>query len=196
MRVRTLAFTAFFTASVSLFAQENETIRYSNITEFGIITASPRSCGLEATTVHGFSLDKAHHFGLGFGIGGIFYTVKEISPYDGLSSSYTESAAYMPVFVNYRFYLKPSKSFSPHANISLGGAVPVEGYGFYSSITMGFKAGSFSFSSGISFAPLYLTRDVREQHYLVEDDYWETRYVPKKEWTYPIGITLKCGFTF
>ena len=174
MIARVFLAAAFLTVSFSLIAQENETkenISYSNITEFGFITASPKSVGLEATTVHGISFDKVHHLGLGIGIGGSF----------GYNNT-----GYMPVFVNYRCYFKPNNSFSPHVNISVGGFVPDDGFGIYSSITMGFRAGKFSFSSGMSFTP-YQT----ESYYYGWDWGWS-----QKTWYFPFGITLKCGFSF
>ena len=72
MKARTFLAAAILLVSVSLSAQETETketIAYSNITEFGLITASPKGVGLEATTAHGISFNKTHHLGLGVGIG-------------------------------------------------------------------------------------------------------------------------------
>ena len=179
-----------FCASISLFAQENEPqerITYSNITEFGVVAASPRSVVFEAVTVHGFALNKKHHFGFGIGIGGNYHT----QYYDGV-------AAHMPLFLNYRLYFKPEKTFSPHFNTALGGVILKDGVGAYSSITMGFRAGKFSFSSGLSF--LAIQRE--EERY----DYWgydlDGNYVgysvldKKSKWYFPIGITLKWGFAF
>jgi len=178
MKARTFLAAAILLVSVSLSAQETETketIAYSNITEFGLITASPKGVGLEATTAHGISFNKTHHLGLGVGI--------------GMSWHEYSNTAYMPIFVNYRCYFKPNNSFSPHVNIAVGGLVPREGYGIYSSITMGFRAGKFSFSSGLSFTPIF---DDSDRHYIFSDPYWR----PKAEWYYPFGITLKWGFTF
>ena len=158
MKPRVFVFAAFLlAASVSLSAQETkENIAYSNITEFGFFTTSPKGIAIEATTVQGFSIDKIHHLGLGFGIGGCIY-----SGFGG---------AYMPLFMNYRLYFKPEKSFSPHVNAALGGLITVDGGGVYSALTMGFISGNFSFSSGVSLM-------------LFDGDL-------------PFGITIKCGFSF
>ena len=166
MKARALVLAAFLAGFVSLSAQENEakeTIAYSNITEFGFLTMSIKGVSLEATTAHGISFNKQHHLGLGFGIGGCFYR-----------SQFGESFGYMPIFLNYRLYFKPEKKFSPHVNVALGGITLEEGYGVYSSITMGFRAGKFSFSSGLSFMPI---------------NEWFG-------WEYPFGVTLKFGFAF
>jgi hypothetical protein len=163
MKARVFVLAVFLAVSVFLSAQENEakeSIRYSNITEFGFVVTSPQGVGIEATTVHGFSMNKQHHIGLGFGIGGCFHN----SFFGG----------YTPVFFNYRLYFRPEKTFSPHVNVSLGGLIATYGYGAYSSITMGFRAGKFSFSSGLSCMPIY-------------DGMW---------WSFPFGITLKWGFSF
>jgi len=164
MKARALVLAAFLAGFVSLSAQESETketTTYSNVTEFGFLTASPKGVSLEATTAHGFSINKQHNFGLGTGIGVNF------------STNYS-AVSYMPVFVNYRLYFKPEKSFSPHVNIAVGGLITRDGYGGYSSITMGFRAGKFSFSSGLSFMPI---------------NEWFG-------WEYPFGVTLKFGFAF
>jgi len=182
MKVRAIAFSAFLLAAGSLFSQEKETkeaIAYSNITEFGFITVSPRGIGIEATTVQGFSIGKEHCLGLGIGIGGSFH--KE------------DNTAYMPVFINYRLYFRPHKPFSPHVNISVGGLTATEGYGIYSSLTMGFRAGHFSFSSGFSFTPRYYKREYDSYSYF---SYSYHYYSSDPIWIYPIGITLKCGFSF
>jgi len=109
--------------------------------------------------------------GLGFGIGGCI-----------MFDSYwgdEEECAYTPIFVNYRYYFNPGKSFSPHINAALGGLIATDGGGIYSAITMGFLAGKFSFSSGFSFL-----------------------FVTEKDWYgdlvgyFPLGITIKCGFSF
>ena len=168
--------------SVSLFAQESEKkekIRYSNITEFGLFATSPHSFGLDLTTVHGVSINKQHHIGLGFGIGGGFH-----ESYDGYY--------YSPVFVNYRLYFKPEKKFSPHINVSLGGMVATDNIvGVYSSIAAGFKAGAFSFSSGLSFMPFHVER----QKMMYNGGYYGQR-VNLNKWYYPFGLTLKLGFVF
>jgi len=165
MNVRALVLAAAFLAvSASLSAQENETkepIGYSNVTEFGLLTASPMGVSLEGTTAHGFSINKQHHFGFGTGIGVNF-------------STNHSAVTYMPIFLNYRVYFKPEKTFSPQFNIALGGLVTQNGFGAYSSVTMGFRAGKFSFSSGLSCMPI--------------NDWFG--------WAFPLGITLKWGFAF
>ena len=193
MNVRALVLAAAFLAvSISLSAQENETkevVKYSNITEFGLLTTSIKGVCLEATTIHGISINKAHHLGLGFGIGGCFYS----------DAYFGEIFGYTPIFLNYRFYFKPEKTFSPHVNISTGGLVIEDGYGVYSSITMGFRAGKFSFSSGLSFMPMY--KEIYKHQFVEYIDYWGNynRFsysTSKWQWSYPFGITLKWGFAF
>lgn len=185
MNVKTVAISALFLASVSLFAQENESknesneaIKYSNITEFGFLTTNPSGIAFEAVTIHGFSIDKKHCLGIGIGM--------------GLSSHLYSSPFYTPVFVNYRYYFSPHKTFSPHVNVAVGGVGVEDGFGIYSVITAGFRAGKFSFSSGVSFMPVY------EQHYY--DNYYYGYYggyhESRKEWIYPFGIVLKVGFSF
>jgi len=184
MNIRTLTLAvAFLTATISLFAQKNEKnekIKYSNVTEFGFSTARPNGFSFEATTAHGFSLEKQHHFGLGTGFG-VWY-------------NYTSNvgAAYMPIFFNYRYYFKPDKTFSPHINVSIGGITAENSMGAYSSIAFGFKSGAFSFSSGLSFMPFYQT------YYGYFDDFGGIFYdnYSFREWQYPFGITLKVGFAF
>ena len=180
MKYKALTIIALVTASVTLSAQENEAaekIRYSNITEAGFMTTSHIGVAFEATTVQGFSFDKQHHLGFGVGI--------------GMSSHFSYHAAYMPLFVNYRYYFNPKKNFSPHVNASLGGLIKQEGAGIYSAFTAGFRHGKFSFSSGLSFMA-------------VEDGYgyyWRQGsqfpiQVSYPNWTFPFGITMKLGFAF
>jgi len=183
MKNTAVALVAFMFASVLSFAQNNESqesIKYSNITEFGFFTASPRSFSFEATTVQGFSFDKQHCIGLGIGIG----------TNTCVSYQYGDATTYMPVFVNYRFYFKPDRKRSPHFNVALGGVVIDEGGGFYSALTSGFRAGKFSFSSGLSFMAV-LRHEVGGYYewggYHEFDTY---------DWHFPFGIVLKCGFTF
>ena len=182
MKARVFVLAAILAAAVSLSAQENESnesIRYSNVTEFGFVTASPQGVGLEATTAHGFSVNKQHHFGLGFGIGVSFR--RNSTP-----------VTYMPVFLNYRLYFRPDKTFSPHVNISAGGVALEESVGGYASITMGFRAGKFSFSSGLSVMPILRDVEVKEPY-----PYYGTCIaIYETKWTYPFGITLKWGFSF
>ena len=185
MKARALVLAAtFLSISVSLSAQENETketIGYSNVTEFGLLSASPRGVSLEGTTAHGFSINKQHHFGFGTGI--------------GINLSTNSAVSYMPIFFNYRFYFKPEKTFSPHASIAIGGLTLEEGYGIYSSVTMGFRAGKFSFSSGLSFMPFVATKHYYDYYY---DEWGIYQSITKSEskWSYPFGITIKCGFAF
>ena len=175
---------------ISLFAfanaqEETSKINYANITEGGIITASPRGVALEATTINGFSINKSHVVGLGFGIG-ISYNQSYVG----------NGAAYTPIFVNYRYYFKPDQKFSPHVNAAVGGLITEDGGGIYSTITAGFRVKRFSFSSGISM--MALQRDVNLWDYYgsgidvggcVVDSY-------EKEWFYPFGFVIKCGFSF
>ena len=184
MKARALILAAsFLFAEGFLFAQENETkerIRYSNITEFGFITASPQGISLEATTVHGFSIEKQHFFGLGMGFGVNFHN-------QGRYYRTNDAMIYMPVFFNYRLCFKPNKTFSPHVNIAIGGIAVEDGAGVYSVFTMGFKARAFSFSSGFSFMPFRIT--YKSSGYFVDDDSFS-------EWYSPFGVALKFGFSF
>ena len=68
-RLKIFVLAAVLLTNASLSAQENEKISYSNITEFGLITASPKGIGVEATTAHGIAFDKTHILGFGVGIG-------------------------------------------------------------------------------------------------------------------------------
>jgi len=185
MKIKMVFFLLLLFTSVSLFAQENENkerITYSNITEFGVITASPKSVTFEATTVHGFALKKQHHFGFGVGIGGCYHT-----------NFWSGMAAHLPLFFNYRLYFKPDKKFSPHFNVALGATILNDGAGGYSSVTMGFRAGKFSFSSGFSFLAIQ-----RNEYGHSFDGYYYGYYYDVKtpNWYFPLGITLKWGFAF
>jgi len=182
MRTRAFVLAVLLSATVTLSAQENERIKYSNITEFGFLTTSPMGVAFEGTTVNGFSMDKYHHIGLGIGMG---YSHHTSYRYDG--------TAYMPMFVNYRLYFKPEKSFSPHVNAALGGVMAEDGGGIYSSITMGFRAGKFSFSSGLSF--MAIERE-ESRNWWYDPYYPEYEYYSVKYWSFPFGITIKCGFSF
>ncbi|MDR0604315.1 MAG: hypothetical protein LBG80_08455 [Bacteroidales bacterium] len=197
MKAKLLLLTVFLLTSVcSLLAQEQErkkNIGYSNISEIGFATTSPRGCAFEATSVNGISINKEHHLGLGVGYGGSFYV------------TYYAGTAYTPVFFNYRFYFKPEKKFSPHINMSAGGLFAKDGEGFYSSLTAGFKAGKFSFSSGISFMAIYRKEEaeiVGCRLYDPSSPYADVSgfvysYSNKivSQWHSPFGITIKCGFT-
>ena len=170
---------SFLLTSVLLSAQENETkekIKYSNITEIGFNTASPQGVAIEATTNHGVSFNKTHQLGLGLGI--------------GMSYRRGHSNPHMPIFFNYRCYLKPNNTFSPHVNIAAGGLLLLDGVGIYSAITMGFRVGFFSFSSGLSFTPIYEGGN----YYIFYEDNQPPTW--KSSWYYPFGVTLKVGFAF
>ena len=170
---KTISTVVFLFVSVCLSAQENESISYSNVTEFGLITASPKGVGLEATTAHGIAFDKTHLLGFGVGI--------------GINWHSQNNTAYMPIFVNYRCYFKPNSNFSPHVNVAVGALIPRDGMGIYSSVTMGFRAGKFSFSSGLSYTPMQGVG----RYSVFYDPYWKP-----KSWYHPFGITLKWGFAF
>ena len=193
MKVRTLMqifilFACTFFASVTLFAQENETqnnIRYSNITEFGFFATSPKSVFAEGTTVHGISINNQHNIGIGIGFGGGAYF-----------SNNEMATSYMPMFLNYRLHFLPDKKLSPHINIALGGLMTTEGGGMYTSLTAGFRAGHFSFSSGFSCLLIQEKRDVYDYDY---DPYYSYTYTTSKKKVisyFPMGLTIKCGFSF
>jgi hypothetical protein len=201
MKAKVFLSSVFLWASIVLYAQEQESkenIRYSNISEVGFVTTSPRGFAFELTSVNGFSVNKKHHVGIGVGFGG------------SLHSSYQTSTEYTPVFFNYRYCFKLEKR-SPHVNISAGGLLTKDGYGIYSSITAGIRHGKFSFSSGISFMAIYREEEVEKVEYydpvystdpldIVDPyryipyySYTYTRKMPPK-WYYPFGVTVKCGF--
>ena len=201
MKVKVFIIT-FLSVSISLLAQEsrenqeskenqdNVKIAYSNITEFGFATASFKSFAFEGTTVHGLSLQKQHHLGLGFGIGFSF-----CSDYQSSATGYT------PLFVNYRYYFFSGRKRSPHVNVSLGGVAVKDGGGIYSSLSMGYRSGKFSFSSGLSF--MAICREDEEHHYYEPyydyNNYYNPGIVytsPRKTWYFPVGITIKLGFSF
>ena len=172
MKKTILTLVSFFVAIIFVQAQENsspEKYSYSNVTEFGFTTTGPEGIAFEATTVHGFALNKQHciGFGVGFGV-----------------SSLTSNALYTPMFINYRLYFRPDKTFSPHVNIAAGGILIDEGQGFMASVTSGFKSRKFSLSSGLSFMAIKQTYS--------NDYYWGTY----QKWVYPFGVTIKVGFTF
>ena len=202
MRIKALTLaTAFLSAGFALSAQENdtkETIKYSNVTEFGVTAASPRGVSLEATTAHGVSVNKKHHFGLGMGIGLCYRKGGFITDVFGPGYSTTNAKVYMPIFFNYRYYFKPDKTFSPHINVSVGGlAMDDDGYGICSSITAGFKVSAFSFSSGLSFMPIH--REQNTIQYYSSVDAWgypTSISYSAPGWSYLLGITLKFGFSF
>ena len=170
MKKIVLTLVSLFVAIILVNAQEDskpEKYNYSNITEFGFTTVSPQSIAFEATTVHGFAINKQHCFGLGIGFG---------------VSSRTYGVLYTPMFLNYRLYFKPDKTFSPHVNVNLGGILVNDGQGIMASVTSGFKARKFSLSSGLSFMAINQKKD--------------SYMYPYREWVYPFGFTIKVGFTF
>ena len=183
MKIRTLSqifilFACSCFASATLFAQEDETqskIKYSNITEFGFFATSPNSIFAEGTTVHGISIHNKHCIGLGVGYGG--------------GAQFSEIAtAYMPMFLNYRLRFMPDKKLSPHINIALGGLMSINGGGGYTALTAGFRVGHFSFSSGFSCLLIW-----------EKEDYYSPYYpTPTKKtmFYFPMGLTIKCGFSF
>jgi len=178
MKTSVFAFAAFFFASVALFAQENKTnenLTYSNITELGIAVASPQGISIEATSVHGFSVKKTHHWGLGVGFGGIFTKQNEM--------------IHMPIFLNYRLNFKPEQKHSPLLNISVGGIYIKDGNGFYSAIRMGYRIWKFSFSSGVSFMAVNWTKKEPDYQYPYD-------IKTKKINSNMFGFTIKAGFTF
>ena len=170
----TAIISAFLLVSASLFAQGNgnkEKFKYSNITEFGFITVNPQNFAFEWTTSQGFSINKKHHLGLGFGM--------------GMNLNY---GFYTPVFINYRLYFHPEKRLTPHLNYALGGLFTDEGGGIYNALTAGFKAGAFSFASGLSWM-MVVQREYR--NYPVG-----TRRIGDLYGEFPFGIVLKFGFAF
>jgi hypothetical protein len=189
MKTKTLILLAtLLLSSVALFAQEGEKtscIKYANITEFGFFATSPKSIYAEGTTVHGISLNKKHVIGLGIGIGGGGY----------FTNNNDFATAYMPMFINYRCYFLPDRKFSPHINVAAGGLFTTEGEGIYSALTAGFKSGKFTFSSGFSFLGIYekiATYHYPEYPYNYYGGYTTYDY----KWYFPMGITMKAGFTF
>ena len=200
MKVIAFVLTSFLLVFVPLSAQEKTTadsITYSIIGESGMVSASIRGISFETTVVNGISINKQHLIGLGMGFGDNFYTIVYSSPYSRAESS--SSAVYMPIFVNYRFYIKPQKTFSPHINVAAGGIWIENGGGIYSSLTMGFRAGFFSFSSGLSLMAIHQKEGMAFDEYF--DPYTNTFYSysrpePVWIWRYPLGITVKVGFSF
>ncbi len=164
----------------------SEKASYSNITEFGFLAASPKGVSFEATTVNGFCFNKMHSIGIGIGIG--INTYKEYRS----STEYTSNnnTAYTPIFLNYRVYFKPENVFSPHLNLSIGGMIVEDGSGAYSSLTMGFRARKFSFSSGLSLFA------VQRPTQIIKDGFNPAIPVIAMKWYYPFGITIKWGFAF
>ena len=200
MKIRALIVTSsFLLASISLSAQKKESteVKYSIIGEFGMVGAGLKGIGIETTVVHGISFNKQHLVGLGIGFGDNFYSVKYSSPYS--TSISTTSAVYTPVFINYRFYFKPEKMFSPHINMAIGGLWIERGEGVFSSLTMGFKVGMFSFASGLSFMAIH-QKDGQEffEYFDPNTNAFYSYSLPDPVWIwrYPFGVTLKVGFSF
>jgi len=179
MKKTTLFLVLLFVTVFSALAQEEadvEKFNYSNITEFGFNTTSPEGIAFEATTVHGFSINKKHCIGFGVGIG---------------LHSQIPSTIYTPIFFNYRIYFKPTKTFSPHVNVIAGGVLVDDGKGIIASFSSGFRAGKFSLSSGLSFMAICrtYTQEFISGGYITE-------IKTDKEWIYPFGVTIKVGFSF
>ncbi|MDR1878153.1 MAG: hypothetical protein LBQ64_01150 [Bacteroidales bacterium] len=170
-------------------AQENEKIRYSNLSEFGCVAGSPYAQGIatEVTFVNGVSIDRQHHFGIGIGIGGAFYR-------------YSDETMYTPVFFNYRLYFKPKKLFSPHINATIGGLLFSESGGLVTSFTSGFKAGNFSFASGLTLMMFqgseYVDKEYRNYDPYLGRDVVSWRREKDTKMRFPFGITIKIGLTF
>jgi hypothetical protein len=98
-----------------------------------------------------------------------------------------------PVFFNYRYCFKPDSRFTPHTNIAIGWLMADNGEGIYSTVTAGFMSGNFSFSSGLSFLPVY----GKYGKYYYEDYYNDIDYYStNKEWYYLFGFLVKIGFAF
>lgn len=156
--------------------QEEKKVKYSNITEWGLLgSPSERFIALEGTTVNGFAIG-GHNLGIGLGL--------------GLGGDLDdEPGVYCPIFINYRYYFNPLKSFTPHINVALGGMSRVEAMGIYSTLTTGFRSHKFSFSSGFFF-------QAYESEIWDYDQYGIYYNTNKKEWRYPWGIMIKVGFSF
>jgi len=115
-------------------------VRYSNITEIGLILAGEGGLfGL--TTVNGISINRKHLIGVGLGLGlGDITHVDEFRFFpDG----------YAFIYANYRIYFKPDKNFSPFINLAAGVALEMK-TGVYSSITGGFRYKYFSLTGGLA----------------------------------------------
>jgi len=154
--------------------QEEKKIKYSNITEWGLLgSPSERFISFEGTTVNGFAID-GHNLGIGLGL--------------GLGGDVDDDVnIYCPIFINYRYYFNPLKSFTPHINVAFGGISKERAMGIYSTLTTGFRSRKFSLSSGFFF-----------QAYETEIQYFndEGDYTNKNEWKFPWGIMIKVGFSF
>lgn len=159
--------------------EETSKVKYANITEAGLITASPQGIGLEVATVNGININKRHIIGIGFGVGMSW-------------NKRHENQSYTPIFANYRYYFKPDNKFSPHITAAVGGIITESYGGVYSAITAGFRVKKFSFSSGISLMPM-----LGEEYYEYYDDYGYYRAEwSGSEWYFPFGFVIKCGFSF
>jgi len=179
MKARVFVLAAFLLVSACLSAQENEKrFVYSNITEIGLSALNFKGFSYEATSAHGILLDKKHNLGIGIGF--------------GFNMPQNSNVAYIPLFFNYRFYFKPDKSFSPCINLAIGGLLAEYEGGFYSSFTGGFKAGVFSFSSGISLMAV----KIDDGGWIYSQSGELEGFVSDYKWYYPFGIILKWGFAF
>ena len=162
--------------------EQTSKIRYSMITEGGMLTASPWSIALEATSVNGISINKHHLVGLGIGIG------------FSMNKNYSDGGVpYTPVFLNYRYRFNPDKKFSPHINVAAGSLIMEDGVGAYSAFTAGFTAGKFSFSSGLS---LFALNGYARKTYTFYDPYYSSVTIAEEKWFYPFGFVVKVGFAF
>ena len=212
MKAITFSLIALFLAiNIFLSAQETEkkeVFNYSVITEAGIVATSTRGFSMDVTVVNGFSMNKQHVFGLGIGLGWNFYSwsysypapmysynhstnIWDTSIFNS-STTTSSSLVYTPIFLNYRCYFKPNSKFSPHINISAGGIWIEDGGGIYSAIAAGFRAGKFSFSSGLSLMAIHQEEGVHYYDFLTDNYISESKWI----WRYPFGITIKVGFTF
>jgi hypothetical protein len=179
MKLTAFAFNLFLFASVSLSAQElyevetenGKAIRYSNITEIGVIGFANIWDILGGTTVNGISINKEHFVGMGLGAGlGRF--------------PHVYSTIYFPLYANYRFYFISNGKSSPHIDLAVGGILSNGNNGFYSSFAIGFRARNFSFSLGMPF--IAMSCQVENRIYKTIEHHWDYLY----------GGTVKIGFTF
>jgi len=179
MKSTLFAFSLFLFTSLSLSAQEQgaeektekeKPIRYSNITELGVIGFAAIWDILGGTTANGISINKEHFVGMCVGVG-----------LGRLPHVY--STAYFPLFANYRYYFIPNGKSSPHVDMAVGGILS-NNNGFYSSFAIGFRARNFTFSLGIPFIAMSCQTDNRISK------------TSEHHWDYLCGATIKMGFTF
>ena len=179
MKIKVIVLGTLMCCSFLFLQAQNEqksNINYANITEWGFLgSPSERYFSFEGTTVNGIAI-RGHVMGLGLGIG--------IG--GGEQSS---SFVYIPLYLNYRYYFNYDQKFTPHVNVAFGGVSRYESLGIYSSLTTGFRAAKFSFSSGV-FLQAY---EVEQYRY---DDFGNYTGGTYKEVIVPCGIILKLGFAF